>query len=637
MKQPYFLSVVHQSLGLFFVVLLLFTADRLVLLGSMTGPQAFAETFNSLWQGLRYDLRWSSLLSLSLVLPHVLCYFLSPQQRTFFTNLYVHTIICIVIVLLTVDFFYFRYTGARINPTVFALMRPLSVAIKMVWQTYPVFGILLVLAGIHFICYKIYRLLLRVWKRFSFSMVNIGLMGVLWLMMIWGSLRKYPLTWSDAWAHSKNGVFTINPAEAFFYGWYFHEDDPLPWEKPDLQVLSVQWKRDSAHGLRMNRMKQMLQQRLGNDFNVVLILAESLSTHKTSMSGNTLQATPALQGMLKDALYFPYCFTPHYGTARAVWSIFTGIPDVSLKYLSIHRIPAPGIRSALNEIPFVQRFYFMGGDGTWADIKGFMHHAVDKLQFVEETGWRQSASSVWGLDDDDLFAEADSLLRLQSQPFFAVIQTAGNHRPYQIPAAAYAKGFRNVSLAKKTLEENGFASEAEYNALRYLDFCIGRYMQRASAAPYFRKTLFVIVGDHGNGGNASKLYPSRWNDFYLQMIHVPMLFYLPYSDVHMADSTYRSIMDILPSIAQLKNVPLKYGRNGVGIFSDTLRNGLFYMLHEAGQLGWHTRNTAWLRPIDELRSYRPSSANKSSVDFGQLTLHAYRLYRRQLKGLDSTE
>ncbi len=40
---------------------------------------------------------------------------------------------------------------------------------------------------------------------------------------------------------------------------------------------------------------------------------------------------------------------------------------------------------------------------------------------------------VWGISDKRLFLRSQYVLKEQNKPFFAVIQTADNHRPYTIP------------------------------------------------------------------------------------------------------------------------------------------------------------------------------------------------------------
>src|SRR5690606_15380921 len=126
----------------------------------------------------------------------------------------------------------------------------------------------------------------------------------------------------------------------------------------------------------------------------------------------------------------------------------------------------------------------------------------------------------WGISDKNLFLEANKILARQTKPFFSVIQTADNHRPYTIPEED-RKEFEIKQLPTDSLERNGFQSVEEYNAFRYTDFCYRKFMEAASKEAYFNNTLFVFIGDHGIGGDAGNLFPLAWKELTSQ--HVPLL------------------------------------------------------------------------------------------------------------------
>jgi len=62
--------------------------------------------------------------------------------------------------------------------------------------------------------------------------------------------------------------------------------------------------------------------------NVVVVICESFSAYKSSMWGNPLNTTPFFNEMCAKGIFFDRCFTPTYGTARGVWAVITGMPDV---------------------------------------------------------------------------------------------------------------------------------------------------------------------------------------------------------------------------------------------------------------------------------------------------------------------
>ena len=52
----------------------------------------------------------------------------------------------------------------------------------------------------------------------------------------------------------------------------------------------------------------------------------------------------------------------------------------------------------------------------------------------EQEDYKAKTIDVWGISDkSNYFLQANDVLKQQQKPFFAVIQTADNHRPYTIP------------------------------------------------------------------------------------------------------------------------------------------------------------------------------------------------------------
>jgi phosphoglycerol transferase MdoB-like AlkP superfamily enzyme len=153
-------------------------------------------------------------------------------------------------------------------------------------------------------------------------------------------------------------------------------------------------------------------------------------------------------------------------------------------------------------------------------------------------------------------------LKQQTKPFFAIIQTADNHRPYTIPAEDRDE-FKSISFSTDSLKRFGFESNEEMNAFRYTDFGYQKFMEAAKKEAYFKNTIFVFVGDHGIRYNGPLAYfPKSWTEQGLTCEHVPLLFYAPGLIKPQRISNVCSQVDILPTIASLAKI--SYSNNSLG-------------------------------------------------------------------------
>ena len=288
------------------------------------------------------------------------------------------------------------------------------------------------------------------------------------------------------------------------------------------------------------------------------------------MSGNPLNATPYFNKLCSEGVFFDRCFTPSYPTARGVWATVTSLPDVlGDNNRSASRNPeVVNQQLVINDFTGYDKFYFLGGDPTWANIKGLLLNNIDSLQLYSQENFKAKKLNVWGIDDKNLFLEANVLLAKQQKPFFAIIQTADNHRPYTIPGEDL-KQFKRLSVASDTLSKYGFDNLEQYNAFRYTDFCYQQFFEAAKKEKYFDNTVFIFVGDHGVGGNANAMYPASWTAQRLTNEHVPLLFYGPKLVKPQLSHTVCSQVDIMPSVASLLKIPYHNNAMGKSLF-DTL-------------------------------------------------------------------
>jgi phosphoglycerol transferase MdoB-like AlkP superfamily enzyme len=233
-------------------------------------------------------------------------------------------------------------------------------------------------------------------------------------------------------------------------------------------------------------------------------------------------------------------------TSRSMFATLFGTPDVSSVQNATRNPLLVDQHTILSVFPEYDKSFFLGGSANWAQIRAALKNNVKDIRLYEEGSFRSPVVDVWGISDADLLREAHEHLRTFRKPFFAYVQTSGNHPPFTIPP--HHKDFRKRSLPEAELKRAGFTGNEEYNAVRLMDYALETYFEAAKKEAYFANTIFVLWGDHGipRGSN-----DPRFGDLTLAIHRVPFLIYAPGLLKPDRRSTIASQLDILPTLASL--------------------------------------------------------------------------------------
>jgi phosphoglycerol transferase MdoB-like AlkP superfamily enzyme len=550
--------------------LLAFTALRVVFWRVFADPLAPApagELARAFYVGFKFDLR----LALITVAPLLLlgwCRSLCPCVRAgrrfwqaFFTALALFLVLAYL-----ADFAHYAYLETRLSATALQYLGSPIISLRMIWETYPVgwavAGVMLLALATWLGVGNVARrpaieapAVLRGWRRIAVG----AAVTVLVLLGVYGTLTWYPLRWSDAFFSTDNFVSAVglNPVLEFFdtYGERGQAFD-LNKVRQSYQTMASYLGIDhpDPEHLTFARREQRAGPLAGRRPNVVIILLESFAAYKTGAFGNPLDPSPQFDALAAGGTLFTRFYSPSHGTARSVFTTVTGIPDVAAGDTSSRNPLAVNQRTIINALPGYQKYYFLGGSASWGNIRGLLLHNLPGLHLFEEGDYDAPRVDVWGVSDLDLFRTADRVLRRAGDtPFFAIIQTSGNHRPYTIPTDN--DGFVRRDPGDEAARSNGFASVDAYNSFRFLDHCLGAYFRLAHTSPYFRNTVFLLYGDHGLPRR-----PAAWSKAEVELaitrFHVPFLVYAP--DLLPGGrriDIVASEVDVLPTIAGLFGVP----------------------------------------------------------------------------------
>lgn len=473
------------------------------------------------------------------------------------------------------DFLHYRYLNQRLSATVLGFLADAGISAGMVWQSYPVLRLLAAIAGGTFVLYAGFRRL-HAWAGRAPTASRGRRAGwyaaavVAALLAIWGRAGQYPLRWSDAFNLRSDALahLALNPFQSFASTFGF---EGVPYDVAAVRAHYGQMsaylgvKAPDAGRLEFGRTEPARPPRLTGPAdgppNIVIVICESFSGYKSSMWGNPLDPTPYFAELSRQGVFFDNCFTPHVGTARGVWATLTGLPDTEPRETASRNPAIVDQHTIVNDFTAHEKFYFLGGSTSWANIRGLLVNNIRGLNLYEEGSYKSPRIDVWGISDKNLFLEAHEVLKRQTKPFFAVIQTADNHRPYTIPEEDLGE-FKKVTLPAEQLRQHGYESNDELNAFRYTDFSFRKFMEAARSAPYFDRTVFVFIGDHGIGGDAGAMFPGAWTQQNLTCYHVPLLYYAPKLLAPQRIGAVASQVDLLPTLAGIAGIP--YLNRGLG-------------------------------------------------------------------------
>ena len=238
--------------------------------------------------------------------------------------------------------------------------------------------------------------------------------------------------------------------------------------------------------------------------NLVIILEESLGAEYVQSLGG-LPLTPELERLSRQGLWFSRLYATGDRSVRGIEAVVTGFPPTPARSIIRLNRSQHGfftLASLLKRKGYATQFIY-GGDSQFDNMKGFLlGNGFDRV--IDEKDFREHVfHGTWGYSDEDIFNRThQELLAHGDKPFFTMVFTISNHPPFEFPDGRIdLRGKR-----KDTLD----------NAVRYADYALGKFFALAQKAPYWEKTMFLVVADHEDRVPGDDLVPVRY-------FHIPAL------------------------------------------------------------------------------------------------------------------
>ena len=267
--------------------------------------------------------------------------------------------------------------------------------------------------------------------------------------------------------------------------------------------------------------------------NIVIIVEESLGARFVGSLGG-VPLTPNLDAWSNKGLWLTNLYATGIRSARGLEAIVSGFPPSSSRsvlklgksqgnfYTMAHTLSEAGYRN----------YFVYGGEGHFDNMKGFFlsngfDTAIDINDYDEF-----EFKGTWGVSDEDLFNRAHSIMLEEQSPFFTLIFTSSFHSPYEFPDG-------KIELVDE--EKN-----TKHNGVKYADYALGQYLEKASQSKYWKDSIFLIVADHDERPRGRSLVP-------IESYHIPGLIIADGLTPRHFDKV-ASHIDLLPTLLFLANV-----------------------------------------------------------------------------------
>ncbi|MET0759402.1 MAG: sulfatase-like hydrolase/transferase [Flavobacterium sp.] len=436
------------------------------------------------------------------------------------------------------EFFFWNEFGVKYNFIAVDYLVYTNTVIGNIMESYPVVplftgvGILAII--ITFIIVKKSKLFLQNLPSFTDKLKNIAVYAVLFLV----SLFIIPLL---AKQENSQNIFTneleSNGIYKFYLAFmnseldYFKFYKTLP-EKEAFAFLGNQIQNISGE----TTLRQIQSIAAENHKNVVLITIESYSAEFMKAYGNKDNLTPFLDSLANKSLLFTNLYAVGNRTVRGLEAVTLSLPPAAGE--SIVKRKDNKNKFSTGNI-FKQRGYnvkyLYGGDAYFDNMEDFFsgngYDIVDEKTFQPH---EITFQNIWGVCDEDMYNKAITVMNSEAKenkPFFNHIMTVSNHRPFTYP--------------NDKIDIPGDSKSRE-GGVKYTDYAIKKFFEKAKKEPWFTNTVFVILADHCASSSGKTELP-------LDKYRIPAMIYAPNFIQPQKYTTLMSQIDVMPTLLGLLN------------------------------------------------------------------------------------
>jgi len=298
---------------------------------------------------------------------------------------------------------------------------------------------------------------------------------------------------------------------------------------------------------------QVATRRLSKPMNLVIVLEESLGAEFVGSLGGA-DLTPNFDGLADKGIWFERLYATGTRSVRGLEAILSGFPPTR-KRSTVKRTETQKNFFTIANVLANQGFhtsFIYGGSAHFDNMRRFFLNngfqtVIDQKDFEDP-----QFVATWGVSDEDLFLKAHEYLSNKGdQPFFSLIFSSSNHKPFEIPEG-------------KVEHRSGPDGPREM-AVAYADYALGKFLEMARSSTYWENTLFLVVSDHNSRVKGVQQIP-------IERFHIPgVILGEGIEPRRVAGIT--SQVDLLPSLLSLMGVDSRHPAVGRDLTLSRFYNG----------------------------------------------------------------
>ncbi len=468
----------------------------------------FADWLNVFQTGLRFDLL-IALLGIQTQLWHFTWIgrsWLKTRPSRWFIEFCWLFAFCFVPQFAVIESLFFSEFDGRLNYIAFEyLVYPTEVCCN-IWQSFPVIEltslVALVGGGMWWVMRRRFHRMLDdqmpLRQRVGVFVGVWTLIVGLWLTSDMGSMNVTKNRPANECAG--NGVYSF-----LYHAWtcQIDYDQSYLTIKPEIAAAEVRKRiftaADEWHETSQNPFDRTVRQaEPRRDWNVVIVMEESLGSDFVGALGDDRGLTPCLDKLATQGLLFDNFYATGNRTARALEAVMTTLPPIPTESIlkRDHSKHVYTLAHVLADRGY-NRLFMTTGRGIFDGRRKFLtDNGFDR--FIEQKDFVNPVFvNAWGASDEDLFnkalTELDGL-HDEGKPFFACLLSVSNHRPFTYPDGRI---------------DRPSSQQRRDNAVKYADWSIGMFFDKVGEHAWKKNTLFVVMGDHGARVFGSQLFPMK--------------------------------------------------------------------------------------------------------------------------------